>query len=107
MHDSCEPPLQKEIGHAEPETQDHHRRALPPTLSLIVAGCSLAGTEGDPYSAGQKARTEVDKATAKAGDFVAGSAAQPRCRSRRSGWSSCCGEPRRTDDAALPCAKDT
>jgi len=41
-------------------------------LSLILAGCSLTGTEGDPYSAGQKARTEVDQATEKAGDFVAG-----------------------------------
>ena len=42
------------------------------TLSLILAGCSLTGTEGDPYSAGQKARTEFDQATEKAGDFVAG-----------------------------------
>jgi hypothetical protein len=41
-------------------------------LSLLLAGCSLTGTEGDPYSAGQKARTEVDQATEKAGDFVAG-----------------------------------
>ena len=41
-------------------------------LSLILAGCSLTGTEGDPYSAGQKARTEFDQATKKAGDFVAG-----------------------------------
>ena len=41
-------------------------------LSLILAGCSLTGTADDPYSAGQKARTEVDKATEKAGDFVAG-----------------------------------
>jgi len=41
-------------------------------LSLILVGCSLTGTEGDPYSAGQKARTEVDQATEKAGDFVAG-----------------------------------
>jgi ABC-type uncharacterized transport system permease subunit len=41
-------------------------------LSLILAGCSLTGIEGDPYSAGQKARTEVDQATEKAGDFVAG-----------------------------------
>ena len=41
-------------------------------LSLILAGCSLTGTEGDPYSAGQKARTEFDQATEKAGDFVAG-----------------------------------
>jgi len=41
-------------------------------LSLIVAGCSLTGTEGDPYSAGQKARTEFDQATGKAGEFVAG-----------------------------------
>ncbi len=42
------------------------------TLSLLLAGCSLTGTEGDPYSAGQKARTEFDQATEKAGDFVAG-----------------------------------
>jgi len=41
-------------------------------LSLILAGCSLTGTEGDPYSAGQKARTEFDQATGKAGEFVAG-----------------------------------
>jgi hypothetical protein len=41
-------------------------------LSLILAGCSLTGTSGDPYSAGQKARTEVDQATEKAGNFVAG-----------------------------------
>ena len=41
-------------------------------LSLILTSCSLTGTEGDPYSAGQKARTEVDQATEKAGDFVAG-----------------------------------
>ena len=41
-------------------------------LSLILAGCSLTGTEGDPYSAGQKARTEFDQAAEKAGDFVAG-----------------------------------
>jgi hypothetical protein len=41
-------------------------------LSLLLAGCSLTGTEGDPYSAGQKARTEVDQATQKAGNFVAG-----------------------------------
>jgi hypothetical protein len=41
-------------------------------LSLILAGCSLTGTEGDPYSAGQKARTEFDQATEKAGNFVAG-----------------------------------
>ena len=41
-------------------------------LSLILAGCSLTGIEGDPYSAGQKARTEFDQATEKAGDFVAG-----------------------------------
>lgn len=41
-------------------------------LTLILAGCSLTGTEGDPYSAGQKARTEFDQATEKAGDFVAG-----------------------------------
>jgi ABC-type uncharacterized transport system permease subunit len=46
--------------------------ALFVTLSLILAGCSLTGTEGDPYSAGQKARTEFDQATEKAGDFVAG-----------------------------------
>lgn len=41
-------------------------------LSLILTGCSLTGTEGDPYSAGQKARTEFDQAADKAGDFVAG-----------------------------------
>jgi hypothetical protein len=41
-------------------------------LSLILAGCSLTGSDGDPYSAGQKARTEFDQATEKAGDFVAG-----------------------------------
>jgi hypothetical protein len=41
-------------------------------LTLILTSCSLIGTEGDPYSAGQKARTEVDQATEKAGDFVAG-----------------------------------
>jgi hypothetical protein len=41
-------------------------------LSLILTGCSLTGTEGDPYSAGQKARTEFDQATEKAGNFVAG-----------------------------------
>jgi hypothetical protein len=41
-------------------------------LSLILAGCSLTGTEGDPYSAGQKARTEFDQAADKAGEFVAG-----------------------------------
>ena len=74
-------------------------------LSLILAGCSLTGTEGDPYSAGQKARTEFDQATEKAGDFVAGSAARPRCRSWRLGWSSCCGEPSRTDCAACRAQK--
>jgi len=42
------------------------------SLAVILTGCSLSGTEGDPYSAGQKARTEVDQATEKAGDFVAG-----------------------------------
>ena len=42
------------------------------TLSLILAGCSLTGSGGDPYTAGQKARTEFDRATGKAGDFVAG-----------------------------------
>ena len=41
-------------------------------LTLILAGCSLTGTEGDPYSAGQKARTEFDQAADQAGDFVAG-----------------------------------
>ena len=41
-------------------------------LSLILAGCSLTGSSGDPYSAGQKARTEFDQAADKAGDFVAG-----------------------------------
>ena len=41
-------------------------------LTLILAGCSLTGTEGDPYSAGQKARTEFDQAAEQAGDFVAG-----------------------------------
>ena len=41
-------------------------------LSLFLTSCSLTGTEGDPYSAGQKARTEFDQATEKAGDFVAG-----------------------------------
>jgi hypothetical protein len=41
-------------------------------LSLLLAGCSLAGSGGDPYSAGQKARTEFDQAADKAGDFVAG-----------------------------------
>jgi hypothetical protein len=41
-------------------------------LSLILAGCSLTGSGGDPYSAGQKARTEFDQAAEKAGDFVAG-----------------------------------
>jgi predicted small secreted protein len=41
-------------------------------LSLTLAGCSLTGSGGDPYSAGQKARTEVDQATEKAGNFVAG-----------------------------------
>jgi hypothetical protein len=41
-------------------------------LTLILTSCSLIGTEGDPYSAGQKARTEVDQATEKAGNFVAG-----------------------------------
>ena len=41
-------------------------------LTLILTSCSLTGTEGDPYSAGQKARTEFDQATGKAGEFVAG-----------------------------------
>ncbi len=41
-------------------------------LSLILAGCSLTGTQGDPYSAGQKARTEFDKMSKEASDFVAG-----------------------------------
>jgi hypothetical protein len=41
-------------------------------LSLILTGCSLTGAEGDPYSAGQKARTAFDQAADKAGDFVAG-----------------------------------
>jgi len=41
-------------------------------LSLILTGCSLTGTGGDPYSAGQKARTEFDQASKQAGDFVAG-----------------------------------
>jgi predicted small secreted protein len=46
--------------------------ALLLVLSLVLAGCSLTGSGGDPYSAGQKARTEVDQATQKAGNFVAG-----------------------------------
>jgi hypothetical protein len=41
-------------------------------LSLILTACSLTGTAGDPYAAGQQARTEFDQATEKAGDFVAG-----------------------------------
>ena len=41
-------------------------------LALLLTGCSLTGSGGDPYSAGQKARTEFDRATEKAGDFVAG-----------------------------------
>jgi hypothetical protein len=41
-------------------------------LSLILAGCSLTGTQGDPYSAGQKARMEFDKMSKEASDFVAG-----------------------------------
>jgi len=41
-------------------------------LSLILTGCSLTGTGGDPYSAGQKTRTEFDQASKQAGDFVAG-----------------------------------
>jgi hypothetical protein len=41
-------------------------------LSLVLTGCSLTGAGGDPYSAGQKARTEFDQATEKAGNFVAG-----------------------------------
>ena len=41
-------------------------------LSLILASCSLTGGETDPYSAGQKARTEFDQAAEKAGNFVAG-----------------------------------
>ena len=41
-------------------------------LSLILTGCSLTGAGGDPYSAGQKARTEFDHASKQAGDFVAG-----------------------------------
>jgi hypothetical protein len=41
-------------------------------LSLILAGCSLTGSGGDPYSAGQKARSEFDQASKQAGDFVAG-----------------------------------
>ena len=41
-------------------------------LSLILTGCSLTGTQSDPYSAGQKARTEFDQASKQAGDFVAG-----------------------------------
>ena len=69
-------------------------------LTVILTSCSLTGTEGDPYSAGQKARTEFDQATEKRAISLPGSAAQPRCRSLCSGWSSCCGEPRRTDDAA-------
>jgi hypothetical protein len=39
-------------------------------LSLILTGCSFVG--GDPYSAGQKARTEFDQASREAGQFVAG-----------------------------------
>lgn len=46
--------------------------ALCLALTLFLAGCSLTGTEGDPYTAGQKARTEFDQATEKAGNFVAG-----------------------------------
>ncbi len=42
------------------------------TLSLILSSCSILGTDGDPYSAGQKARTEFDQASKQAGDFVAG-----------------------------------
>ena len=41
-------------------------------LSLILAGCSLTGADGDPYTAGQRARTEFDQTTEQAGDFVAG-----------------------------------
>jgi hypothetical protein len=41
-------------------------------FSLILTGCSLTGTQSDPYSAGQKARTEFDQASKQAGDFVAG-----------------------------------
>jgi len=41
-------------------------------LSLILAGCSLTGAGGDPYSAGQKARSEFDQASKQAGQFVAG-----------------------------------
>ena len=41
-------------------------------LSLFLTSCGLIGTKGDPYSAGQKARTEFDQAADKAGDFVAG-----------------------------------
>jgi phage/plasmid-associated DNA primase len=41
-------------------------------LSVILAGCGTINIEGDPYSAGQKARTEFDQAADKAGDFVAG-----------------------------------
>lgn len=41
-------------------------------LSVFLAGCGVINVEGDPYSAGQKARTEFDQAADKAGDFVAG-----------------------------------
>jgi hypothetical protein len=41
-------------------------------LSLILTGCGIINVEGDPYSAGQQARTEFDQAADKAGDFVAG-----------------------------------
>ena len=41
-------------------------------LSLILTGCSLTGGDGDPYAAGQKARTEFDQASKQAGGFVAG-----------------------------------
>ena len=42
------------------------------TLSLILAGCSLTGGGGDPYAAGQKARSEFDKVSKQVGGFVAG-----------------------------------
>ena len=46
--------------------------ALLLALSLILTGCSFTETGGDPYSAGQKARTEFDQASKQARGFIAG-----------------------------------
>ena len=73
-------------------------------LSLLLAGCSLTGTEGDPYSAGQRPGRNSTRPRTKRAISSPGSAAQLPCRPRRSGWWLCCDEEGRIDPGR--CAKD-